>query len=231
MKIKYEFSLEDGRNEVFEMNFSKSDLSMEPFSLETDESWTLLESNQCEVCTLKPAEHTYCPVARNLSYVLLQFKNDLSYVKATVRVTKDSRVTEKQTSLGEGVSPLMGLIMATSGCPILDKFKPMAFIHLPFSNEVETIFRAVSMYLTAQYVRMKNDMTPDWNLSHFKDMYAQVNQLNNDFAERVREIKGKDTNINALVLLDLFAQVGSFTFSDDWMKPLEPLFTAFMRED
>ncbi len=231
MKIKYEFIFENKRNEVFEVNLDQSDLSMEPFPVENDETWTLLESNKCKVCTLKSSEHTHCPVARNLSYVLVHFTNDYSYETAMVRVTTDGRITEKHTSMGEGLSPLMGLIMATSGCPILDKFKPMAFVHLPFSNEIETIFRAVSMYLTAQYMKMKNNMTPDWEMHHFKDMYAKVNQLNNDFAERVREMKGKDTNINALVLLDLFAQVGSFSFSDDWMKPMEPLFSAFLVDE
>lgn len=125
----------------------------------------------------------------------------------------------------------MGLIMATSGCPVLDKFKPMAFTHLPFSNEVETIFRAVSMYLTAQYMRMKNSLVPDWDLRYFKDMYAEVNMLNNDFAQRIRKIKGRDTNINALVLLDVFAQLATFSSSDNWLKSLEPLFTAFLSKE
>ncbi len=230
MIIKYEFFFENDRAEVFELAFQPSDLSLEPLPIKTDESWTRLSSNQCSLCSLVSEEHTHCPVARNLSYVLSQFWEDVSYEKVTVRVTTDDRVIEKHTSLEEGVSPLMGLVMATSGCPILDKFKPMAFIHLPFSNETETIYRAVSMYLTAQYVRMKNNDKPDWDLHSFRDMYAQVNSVNNDFVKRLREIKGKDANVNALVLLDLFAQVGTFTFSDDWMKQIEPLFGAYLDE-
>ncbi len=228
MKIKYEFYFDDERTECFDMQFSDKTLNMEPFPLENEEPWTFLECKQCSVCTLKPSDNKYCPVARNLSYVLLQFKNDASFKKATIRVISDSRTTEKHTTLEEGVSPLMGLIMATSGCPILDKFKPMAFTHLPFSNEVETIFRAVGVYLTAQYICMKKNIPPDWELKHFTDMYSKVNQINADFSERVRELKGKDANINALVLLDLFAQVGTFYFSEDWMKQLEPYFSAYL---
>jgi len=228
MKIKYEFFFENKRFEVFILKFNESTLNLESFPVENNEPWTKLEFNQCKVCTLKATEHKYCPVARNLSYVLLQFKDDYSYEKVKVRVTTERRTTEKEASLQEGVSPLMGLIMATSGCPVLDKFKPMAFIHLPFSNEVETIYRAVSIYLTAQYVRMKNNLSADWELKHFKDMYAKVSLLNADFAQRLREMKGNDANINALVLLDLFAQTGTCSFSENWMKQLEPIFLAYL---
>ncbi|MGD9200391.1 MAG: hypothetical protein PVI26_02410 [Chitinispirillia bacterium] len=228
MNVKYEFFFTNDRVEVFDMKFDKIDLNMEPLPIKKEEPWILLESNQCKLCTLNRNDYNYCPVARNLSFVLLIFKNDPSFEEVTVRVTTEDRITEKKGTLQEGVSPLMGLIMATSGCPILDKFKPMAFTHLPFSNETETIFRAISMYLTAQYFRRIHGMEPDWQLEKFKEMYSQVNQINNDFAERVRKIKGKDANINALILLDLFAQVGIFSFSEDWMKELEPLFNAYL---
>jgi hypothetical protein len=230
MKIKYEFIFENNRLEVFILNFNDSTLNLESFPVEINEPWTKLEFKQCKVCTLKTTEHKYCPVARNLSYVMLQFKDDVSYEKVKVQVTTEMRITEKHASLQEGISTLMGLIMATSGCPNLDKFKPMAFIHLPFSGEIETIFRAISMYITAQYVRKKNNLKPDWDLKHFRDMYSAVNQINYDFAERLKAIKGRDANINALILLDLFAQAGSLSFSENWMKELEPLFAAYLKE-
>jgi hypothetical protein len=228
MKIKYEFFFENKRFEAFDLIFKESDLSLQSFPVENTEPWTELEFNQCRVCTLKATEHKYCPVACNLSYVLLQFKDDPSHEKVRVKVTSEQRVTEKEASLQEGISPLMGLIMATSGCPILDEFKPMAFMHLPFSSKDEMIFRAVSTYLTAQYVREMNGLTPDWKLINFKDMYAKVKQLNSDFAKRLQEIKGKDANINALIRLDMFAQAGVFSSSKDWIKRLESIFSAYL---
>lgn len=228
MKIKYEFFFENKRVEAFDLKFKKSDLSLQSLPVANTEPWTELEFNQCRICTLKATEHKYCPVARNLSYMLLKFKDDYSHKKVRVKVTSEHRVTEKETSLQDGISPLMGLIMATSGCPILDKFKPMAFMHLPFSNKDETIFRAVSTYLTAQYVRRMNGLTPDWELKYFKDMYAKVKQLNSDFAKRLRVITGKDANINALTRLDMFAQAGSFSSSEDWIKRLEAIFSAYL---
>jgi hypothetical protein len=230
MKIHYEFFFENERVEAFDLTFRKSDLSLQSFPVGNTEHWTELKFNQCRVCTLKATEHKYCPVACNLSYVLLQFKDDFSNEKVRVTVTSEQRVIVKEASLQEGVSTLMGLIMATSGCPVLDKFKPMAFMHLPFSDRVETIFRAVSTYLTAQYVREMNGLTPDWKLTNFKDIYVKVKQLNSDFSKRLREIKGKDANINALIRLDMFAETGAFSFSKNWIKRLESIFSAYLDE-
>jgi hypothetical protein len=228
MNVKYEFLFKNDRIETIELTFNKDTLSMEPFPIENNPPWTQLACKQCKVCTLKAEEHSYCPVARNLSYVLLKFRNDVSHNKATIRVTTADRITEKEATMEEGVSSIMGLIMATSGCPILDKFKPMAFIHLPFSNEIETILRAISMYFVGQYLRSKKNLAPDWGLKNFNAMYAKVNQVNIDFSERVRQIPGRDANINALILLDFFAQVGTFEFSDAWMKQIEPYFDAYL---
>ena len=52
-----------------------------------------------------------------------------------------------------GVSSLLGVIMTTSGCPIMAQLKPMVRFHLPFASLEETIFRMVSMHLVAQYLR------------------------------------------------------------------------------
>ncbi|MBN1982130.1 MAG: hypothetical protein JW795_11400 [Chitinivibrionales bacterium] len=230
MKITYAFHFENNRTETFDLVFDKTNLSLTPFPAQASEPWTQLKCKQCKVCTLKTSEHEHCPAAKNLSYILVHFKNDISYEKVHVQVITANRITEKFATMEQGVGSLMGLIMATSGCPILDKFKPMAFIHLPFSDEIETIYRAVSMYLTAQYVRSKNNLQPDWELKYFKQMYSTVNQVNIDFSERLREIKGKDANINGLIFLDIFAQTAAFEFSDSWMKKIEPYFKAYLSE-
>ena len=49
------------------------------------------------------------------------------------------------------VFSLIGIYMVTSGCPIMDKLRPMARFHLPFASTEETIYRAISTYLLGQY--------------------------------------------------------------------------------
>lgn len=55
-----------------------------------------------------------------------------------------------------GLYSLLGLVMATSGCPHLDFLRPLALHPLPFSSIHETVFRVSSSYLTEQYFR-END--------------------------------------------------------------------------
>ncbi len=72
-----------------------------------------------------------------------------------------------------------------------------------------------------------NSLTPDWDLKNFKAMYVKVKQLNSDFAKRLQEINGSDAIVNALVRR-VFAQSGSVSFSEGWMKRLGPIFSAYL---
>jgi hypothetical protein len=230
MNIKYEYFFDDNRKEEFNLNLDDGDLLLDPLPVDENDSWIRLGFHQCEECPLDNKTHRYCPVARNLLYVLMQFKDNFSYDMVLIRVNTDNRRVEKKTSLQEGLSPLIGLVMATSGCPILDKFRPMAFTHLPFADENETIYRAVSTYLLAQHIKELNGKEPDWQLKQFENMYARVENINKSFFRRFRVIEGKDANINALVILDLFAKVGSFSLFDDWLEAIKPFFAAFLKE-
>jgi hypothetical protein len=230
MNIKYEFFFDTGRTEVFTLALDKSTLNLQPFPITDDSRWIHLDYHQCSVCPLQTTDTKYCPVARNLAFILVKFANDRSYSAVETRVTTAERCTIRHGSLEEGLSPLMGVIMATSGCPILDKFKPMAYTHLPFANENETMFRAVSTYLTSQYIRMKKGLEPDWSLDSLRELYAAVSTINASFSRRVRELKGKDANINALVMLDVFAQFASFSIGESWVKAVQPYFTAYLKE-
>jgi hypothetical protein len=229
MHIYYEFLFSSGRIESFDLSFHEHDFSLLPLS-SGEEDWTRLEYHQCSLCPLRREDQEYCPVARNLSHVLARFRHDNSHDLVRVRTTVDERITERKGDLQTGISSIMGLIMATSGCPILDTFKPMAYTHLPFANEAETIFRSVSTYLTAQYVRMCHGLTPDWTLSNFIPSYSAVQQVNAAFIERLRSVFISDANLNALILLDAIAQFGAFALKDNWLGQVEPLFSAHLQE-
>lgn len=228
MHIHYEFRFTSGRVESFDLGFRDPDFALEPMG-DGDEAWTRLDYHQCDLCPLSPAEHTHCPVARNLAQVLARFRHDHSYDPVQVRTAVRGRVTEHTGDLQTGITSIMGLVMATSGCPILDTFKPMAFTHLPFANERETTFRAVSCYLTAQYVRMCHGQEPDWTLSNFIPSYRAVTQVNAAFAERLKSVFETDANLNALILLDVLAQFGPLTLQDNWLGQVEPLFSAHLK--
>lgn len=228
MHIHYEFSFGSGRVDRFDLRFRDFDFSLEPIG-PSDENWTKLEYHQCEICPLHKEEHERCPVAQNLAHVLSPFRNDHSHEQVRVRTTTEERTTERMGDLQTGIYAIMGLVMATSGCPILDTFKPMAFTHLPFANEKETLYRSVSSYLTAQYVRMCHGLVPDWTLTSFIPSYTAVRQVNAAFAKRLGSAFSNDANMNALVLLDVMAQFGTITLKDNWLAEVEPLFSAHLK--
>lgn len=224
--IHYKFVFDN--NEAREFNVSLNAKNLSLISERSDEPplWAKLGLNQCKVCTLQTDKKTYCPVAANLADIVEVFKDSLSYLNVHVAVTTKERTYSKDTSLQEGLSSLIGIIMVTSGCPIMEKLKPMVRYHLPFASLEETVFRMVSMYLLAQFFKKMDGRLADWELDGLKKIYADVGQVNRDFAERLTAAANKDANVNALVGLDCFATAIPMT-AEDMLNDIKNYFSAY----
>jgi hypothetical protein len=123
----------------------------------------------------------------------------------------------------------MGLLAASSDCPRITFLKPMAHFHLPFSTGEETIFRVVSTYLLAQYFREKHGQTVEPGLAGLKESYRQLQQVNASMAKRMNAVRVEDCDgaVNALVLLDLFAQALPDSIDGD-LEELQPAFEKLL---
>src|SRR6185312_10471469 len=169
--IEYEFKLKDGREKKFSVKLHKPGLQFVSEQTSTVRQWTKLEHHQCPNCPLSPKTHAHCPIAGNLIDIIESFKDSLSIEEADITIRSESREYHKHSTVQYGIGSLMGLYMVTSGCPIMDKLRPMVYTHLPFSSLEETLYRAASMYLLAQYFRAQEGMTPDWKLEDFTKIY------------------------------------------------------------
>ncbi|MBL7148660.1 MAG: hypothetical protein ISS80_01170 [Candidatus Cloacimonetes bacterium] len=187
-------------------------------------TWTNLEFNQCSNCPLIKEEHEYCPVAANIVQITEFFKESSSFEEVDIQLDTEEREYSKRTSMQKGVSSMLGIIMVTSGCPILNKLKPMVRFHLPFANIEETIYRAVSMYLVKQYFRKRKGLEPDWELHSLMDNYKEIHIVNQAFYKRLSFMKGKDANVNALIILDNFANYINFTLDSNKLSKIEWMF-------
>lgn len=229
---KYSFTLEEGETKEIQLCLNKNTLDVicPPVSLEKLPLWTFLEHKQCPNCPLDPNLHPHCPIAVNILTLAESFSDFVSYERAKVYVETDSRTYVKETDLQTVLSSILGIYMVTSGCPIMDKLRPMVRFHLPFASYDETQYRAISMYLTAQYLRYKKGKQPDWDLTGFISMYEEIGMVNRAFAGRLRQISPCDANTNALVILDSFASL--ITFEADINKnipsELESIFKLFL---
>ena len=146
----------------------------------------------------------------------------------TAPCSTEDRIYAKNTTIQQGLSPLIGIIMTTSGCPTLEHLKPMVRFHLPFASLDETVFRMVSMYLMVQYYRNQEGLKAEWRLDGLTRVYAEVGIVNRDFANRLRDAARKDANINALVNLDCFATMVPLV-ADDTLKAIKPYFSAYFK--
>lgn len=209
-------------------------MHLDPHTLEQTEPmalaaspWTQLEFHQCSNCPLKASEHPYCPAALNLQALEEGFTDMWSYDALEVEVITSEHTVSATTTAQKGASSLLGLMMATCGCPHTAYFKPMARFHTPLANEENTIYRASSMYLLAQYFVNKDGQKADLELSGLIEIYQQLRIINRTLAERLRANSQKDTALNAVVLLDLLAKTLPYCIDDD-MSEIRYLFEPFL---
>jgi len=205
MRVTYRFETGDGTRASFH-------LDLDPQSLEAAApggdlpGWTRLDFRQCPDCPLDPRTHPYCPSAALLPGVVQAFNHLVSYERAKVEVETAERTCTRELPVQSGIGALMGLVMATSGCPVTVFFRPMARFHLPFATQEETIYRAASAYLLAEYFRVRrNGGEPDQELHGLRRVYERVHALNTAFFDRLKAAARTDSSLNALVHLDMFA--------------------------
>ena len=162
--------------------------------------------------------------------LVTRFEDIVSHEPLRVEAETPARTVVKDATAQEGVSSLMGLITATSGCPRTALFKPMARFHLPMANGAETVYRASSMYLLSQYFVYDSGGKPDMDLVGLKKFYEELQKLNSAMANRIRAAISQDAAVNALVILDFFALRFSFEVGEQ-LTVMRPLFDSYFSEE
>lgn len=225
---RYSFRLGDGREKEFEVRLDGKTLGMVLAPSSSYPPWTALHCCQCPHCPLRDDEFPHCPIAVNLVDLVDFFNDSISYEEIDVQIETDERRYTRHTTMQKAVSSLLGIYMVTSGCPVMDKLRPMVRFHLPFATVEESTYRAISMYLMAQFFRFKRGKEPDWELKNLVDIYKDVQTVNASFRKRLSQIENKDTNANALVILDTFAVTILLAINEDQMDDFETLFQAYL---
>jgi len=225
-RIRYEFIFKSGEEFQYQIDLDQN-RQEHPAPVGTPPEWAKLDVEKCTICPLKSANTEYCPLALRLSPVL-SFSPHSAFESVQVRVHKDTMTIESHTTVQESYRSLIGLIMATSGCPHTGFFKPMAWFHLPFATQDETLFRACATFLFFQFF---DPVEPEAE-SHFSDLkkvYEQIHIVNQHIAKRLRHASASESAINALTILDIFAQSFMPTLNETLQK-LEFLFRPHINE-
>lgn len=225
--IRYCFTLADGSQEVYDLKLDAQSLDLVGDVPEDLPWWTNIDFHECPHCPLPIDEHPHCPLAVRLVNIVEPFDRLLSYERMRVDIVTEQRSVSQDTTAAQGIGSLMGIVIAASGCPHTAFFKPMARFHLPLANEIETAYRAVSMYLLAQYFLKQEGHTADLELRGLKKIYNNIQVVNAYVAKRLRSATEKDSSLNAIVLLDMFAKNTSYAIEDS-LEVIRNLFSPFL---
>jgi hypothetical protein len=229
LALTYRFTLPDARERVFELAMDRDTAELAPPKIAEPPAWTRLAFNQCLGCPLRAAEVSHCPAALHLASVIDGFADLVSYDQVRVAVETEERLVVATLSAQQALASLMGLIMASSGCPNTAVFRPMARFHLPFSSEAETAFRVASMYLVAQHFAARAGGKADFALEQLERVYKGVHAVNRGMAQRLRAASRQDAIVNAIVLLDVFTSLVPAAIHDI-LDELKPAFAALLSD-
>ncbi len=230
-QIHYRFFLSNGECLQFDLELSTPGLTLANHRQDDLPAWTALDHEKCPHCPLNAASSPRCPLAANLVEVVDTFKDGVATDEVEIVIRTHNRSYGHRAPLAQGLSSMIGLIMVTSGCPYLDRLRPMAHTHLPFASKQETIARAISTYLLAQFFVNRRGGQPDWQLRNLVRIYDDINVVNEHISRRLSQVTTRDASLNALTKLDCFASITAISVESDSLEEIEEMFTAYFQTD
>lgn len=227
LEITYRFRVAEGRTLEFALQIEPHTMEIIAPGPAQPPAWCALEFHQCPNCPLTPARHPHCPAALKLIPVVERSAGLNAFSDARIEVSTAERTVTAVRPLQKGLSSLVGLIMATSGCPRTAYLKPMARFHLPLASEAETLYRAASMHLLAQYFLHKQGAPADLDLQGLTAIYQDLQSVNTAMSARLQAAAGTTSATHALMSLDLLSHILPFDLKTS-LADLRPLFAAYL---
>lgn len=208
MIVHYRLLIPEGQKLSFQV-----DTEREHTVPQSGSDWARLGSHKCPNCPLAESQHRYCPAAVDTQPLVEACGGQVSFSKITATVQLgEQRTLTAVCDLQTALSSILGLIMATSGCPIVSRLRGMARQHVPFQTLQESHLRMVGAWLVG---RMLED---EWDgvdsLAGLHELVREIGVVNRAFMNRLRAAASKDANLNALATLAASAMNVEFSLED-----------------
>jgi hypothetical protein len=223
LTIAYRFDLPDGSAKTLEFAFDAVDFKMLKAPPDPPPFWTELAFSRCANCPLDEGLNPHCPAALQLASALEPLSELVSFDAVGVTVTQAERTVYAQTSAQQAMSSVIGLVMATSGCPWTDHLRPMARFHLPFASEAETLYRSIGMFLLARAIAGSDESR---GFAALESLYENLHVVNRDMSRRLGAAARTDPARNAMALLDAYTTLLPAALERS-LDELRPLFDAW----
>ena len=222
-RIRYRFDLPDGSQKSLDFTFDATDFRLSNAAPAAPPFWTALTFNQCANCPLNAADHPHCPAALQMASAVELLKALVSFDTVGVTVTQAERTVYAETTAQLAMSSVLGLIMATAGCPWADRFRPMARFHLPFASDVDTVYRSICMFLLARELTGESRAQ---GFAELEKLYENMHVVNRDMSRRLGAATRNDPAQNAIALLDAYTTLLPAAIESS-LEELKPLFDAW----
>lgn len=227
IRYRYDFVFSGDRRKEVKIVLDAESMNIIKENKDSYPPWTALHFHKCSNCPLDERQHPSCPISVNIHELLQDFSDCLSHESADILIDCESRSYTAHTTLQRGLGSLIGIYMVTSGCPNMEKLKPMVRYHLPFATEEETVYRVLSMYLLAQYFLQKRGSKPDWEMKELVEVYRDVELVNRGLCKRITNSTREDGCVNAVIILDCFAKSVITSIDKQMIREVEVLFDAY----
>ena len=223
LRIDYRFDLPDGSSKSLGFSFDAVDFRMRKTPPATAPFWTELGFSRCANCPLDERSSPHCPTALQMAATVEELQVLVSFDRVGVTVVQGDRTVCASTSAQQAMSSVLGLIMATAGCPWTDHLRPMARFHLPFADEAETLYRSIGMFLLAREIIGAGEAH---GFASLEELYRNLHVVNRDMSRRLGAAARTDPARNAMALLDAFTILLPAALERSF-EELKPLFDAW----
>ena len=203
-KVFYLLRLESGVGHRFDVELDR------PRAEGDLPEWTRLEVDKCPHCPLPNAPGAHCPAAADLVPLVEKFSALSSIDRVEVLVVTPQYEAHKRTDTQTALSALMGLVLATSACPILGRMRPLAHMHMPFATTTERVYRIVSMHILGCFLRDE-----PVGLDGLDQFFSDIDRLNHAFFGRLNRAVKRDAGINALLALHSRSALASMSIEPE----------------
>jgi hypothetical protein len=183
--IAYNFQLQDGSEENFQLQLESRTLKIIQPPMHPLPNWTLLSNCRCANCPLEPAAVSHCPAAVCMSGWLERFARLLSCGQSTLKVKTPERLINGLITTQKGVASLMRLLIVVSGCPRASFMKPLARFHMPFGDDAESVWQASAAYLLVQYFRERDGSPSNTDLKEVWGLFRDLQEAHLGFVDRL----------------------------------------------
>lgn len=164
--------------------------------------WTKLDFYKCQVCPFNCDEVKQCPAAADIVCVLERFSHFSSAEKLDIRYIAEDLDIKKNVDAQTALSAIIGSLIFTSACPILNANHFILKYIPPFTTDDQLSYHLLAAALIKNFFRQeKKKHHVPFDLEQFKLDYYFLEDVFRNLLNRVREASSNDANLNAVVRL------------------------------